>query len=135
MPTSKPRVSITLDASDLAVVDRFCLASGQQRASALAGMITAAVPEMEKAARLMELAREAPDKVKRDLVHGMANATADAMGLLQGTFAESEKLLGRLGKRAGSTRRGAPLAGGQPRPVRRKSIPKDPHLLTGGSKP
>lgn len=141
MPTLKPRISITLDAADLAVLDRFAAASGQPRASFIAAMIAAAVPEFSRAADVMELAKEAPAGVVRSVVDGMSNATTDALGLLAGVVDQSHDVLtkarGKPGKasstarRAGGTRlRGVPAEHRAPG----RKPPQDPHPLTGGSK-
>lgn len=59
MPTTKPRISITLEESDLAVLDRFAAASRTPRASVIAQMIASVTPELERAAGLMEAATAA----------------------------------------------------------------------------
>jgi hypothetical protein len=83
MPTTNPRLSITLTPADLAVLDRYAAASGTPRASMVAALITAAVPELERAAELIELANAAPHAVVQGLVSDLSNATADAMGFLK----------------------------------------------------
>lgn len=151
MPTSKPRISIVIDAEDLAVIDRYAAASGTPRASMLASMVRATVPELRKAAELIELANAAPRHVLEGLVDNLANATADAMGFLEPFHADYHLILDRLqrelpidspvkrGSRSGgaggaSSRRasGASAAPG-PAPGGRRRGPQDPHLLTGGS--
>lgn len=141
MPTEKPRISITLDAADIAVLDRFAGLAGQRRASFLAAMITAAIPEFSRAADVMQLAREAPASVTQSVVEGMANATADALGLLADAVdATGDALRKAKGKAAKVEKRehrveGPRLRGGTARsaPGRRKPG-SDPHPLTGGSK-
>lgn len=144
MPTGKPRISITLDADDLAVIDRYSAASGTPRATMLAGMVRATVPELRRAAELIELANAAPRHVVQGLVDNLANATADAMGFLEPFNADYHRVLDKLqvelpidvprGK--GTGREGAPPRGGLARPgtAQGRRRPPDPHLLTGGSK-
>lgn len=151
MPTTKPRISITIDADDLAVLDRYAAASGTPRASMLAALIKATVPELERAADLIELANAAPRRVLEGAVENLSNATADAMGFLEpfrGDFRLAMDLLDHKlqrelpldkgkqrrpdGGRAPAQREG-PASGLQVRAGRRKR-PGDPHLLTGGSK-
>lgn len=141
MPTSKPRISITLEASDLAVLDRYALAAGSPRATILAGLISSAVPELARASELIELANNAPRRVREGIVQELSNATADALGFLEPFSRDYHQAMNALQyelsldkprRREGPTvvlRSGAP--GG---PARRPKLPKNPRPLTGGSK-
>lgn len=138
MPTEKPRISIALDPADLAVLDRFAAAAGQPRASFIAAMISAAVPEFARAAEVMELAKAAPAGVVQSVVDGMSNATTDAMGLLAEAVDQSRDALDKAkgaAKREHRRAEGTRLRGGAARsaPGSRKPA-SDPHPLTGGSK-
>lgn len=141
MPTDKPRISITLDPADLAVIDRFAALSGQRRASFISGMIAAAVPEFSRAADIMELAKDAPASVVQSVVDGMANATTDALGLLAGAVDETKKALKKAKGQPSLEQkrelrvelprsRGGAARGGSVR----RNPDSDPHPLTGGSK-
>lgn len=142
MPTEKPRISITLDPADLAVLDRFAAAAGQPRASFIAAMISAAVPEFERAAQVMELAKAAPAGVVKGVVESMSNATTDAMGLLAQAVDQSKQTITRAQAKSKAVRSEARSEGGDPLAGRghvrtgakRRNPPSDPHLLTGGSK-
>ena len=142
MPTLKPRVSITMDPSDLAVLDRYAAASCTPRATIVAGLLSSAIPELAKAAELIEMANAAPRHIREGIVQNLSNATADALGFLSPFHSDFHKVMGFLqaelpldqGKRregsASGTRSGpAALA-----PPRRRNLPSDPHPLTGGSK-
>lgn len=140
MPTTNPRISITLLPAELAVLDRYSKASGTPRATLLAELIRSTVPQLNEAAELIELANAAPRKVRQDLVDNLSNATADAMGFLQPFRNEYSAVMGALQRelipdppigrkveRGGTRLRGAtvrPTPGGA----------SDPHSLTGGSK-
>lgn len=82
MPTSKPRFSITLDHDDLAVLDRFAAASNTPRATVIAQMVHTTVPELERAARLMEAANNATPQMLRKVNADLAAATDAVMGAL-----------------------------------------------------
>ena len=148
MPTLKPRISITIDEDDLAVLDRYAAASGTPRASMIAQLIQATIPELKRAAELMEMANAAPQHVIDGLVDDLANATADAMGFLAPFRSDYQLVLDGLdvglqeGKRqheksvrAAPAGGGPASAGGASAVVARKRRPgrSDPHLLTGGS--
>lgn len=136
MPTSKPRVSITLDAADLAVLDRYAAASGTPRASMVAALISAAVPELARAAELIELANQAPRALVQGFVDDLSNATADAMGFLRPFETDYRLVMDRLQSELPlqqPKRRPSGKASGALPPGRRRPG-SDPHLLTGGSK-
>ncbi|HWI05792.1 MAG TPA: hypothetical protein VNT52_18440 [Acidimicrobiales bacterium] len=145
MPTTKPRISITVDAHDLAVLDRYAAASGTPRASMIAALIHATVPELERAAELIELANAAPRKVVQGVVDNLSNATADAMGFLEPFRADFHQVMASLQyelrgvepvkQRKPGDEGDTPSAGRRgPRPPSSRREPPDPHLLTGGSK-
>lgn len=82
MPTNKARISITLEDAELAVLDRFAAASGTPRASVVSQILRSTAPELERAARLMELASNATPKLLELVRADLAKATDDAMGAL-----------------------------------------------------
>jgi uncharacterized protein (DUF1778 family) len=127
LPTTKPRISITLDASDLAVIDRFASAAGKPRASFIAEILSSAVPQFARAAEIMELAREAPAGVVRGVVDDLDRATTDLLGVLAESVDGAEEVIQKAAGR-GPRMRGTGTA------AKRRKRPQDPHLLTGGSK-
>lgn len=145
MPTLKPRISITLDEHDLSVLDRYAAASGTPRASMIAQLIQATIPELKRAAELMELANAAPAGVVKGLVDDLSNATADAMGFLRPFHADYQLVLDGLDsglrERSAAHRKSleagvsVTAVGGASTPAAKRRRPgKDPLLLTGGSK-
>lgn len=140
MPTTNPRLSITLHPEDLAVLDRYSRASGTPRATLVAELIKSTIPQLREAAELIELANAAPRKVKQDLVDNLANATADAMGFLQPFNRQYQTVMDALQLELVAdppTRKRGERAGGRLRPPVVRPTPSgssDPHLLTGGSK-
>lgn len=141
MPTLKPRVSITMDPEDLAVLDRYAAASGSPRATIISGLLSSAIPELQKASELIEMANAAPRHVREGIVGNLSNATADAMGFLEPFNKDFHSIMNQLqselpidpvarreGRRVGI----APL-GSRAAPPSPKQRP-DPHSLTGGSK-
>jgi hypothetical protein len=134
MPTLKPRVSITLDQSEILILDRYAAASGTPRASILADLIRVTLPQLGEAADLIEMANAAPRHIKQGLVENLSNATADAMGFLQPFNADYAKVMRKLQKELNL---GQPSKTGAR--VQRASAGgarggKNPHSLTGGSK-
>lgn len=145
MPTTNPRLSITMTPQELAVLNRYAKASGTPRATLVAELIKSAIPQLQEAAELIEMANAAPRKIKQDLVDNLANATADAMGFLQPFNATYHTVLNSLHselsrEQASASRGVSGMPGMRQRPQsvggasRGPEGPSDPHLLTGGSK-
>lgn len=120
MPTLKPRISITLEDEDLAILDRFAAASGTPRASVIAQMVHSASPELERAARMMEAANAAPSQMLQKVRSDLAAATDAVTGSLA-PAEEAYRLLLRsvrhsvLWKPVGEVRRGVEGAAGDTR--------------------
>ena len=111
MPTSNPRVSITFEPADLAVIDRFAEASHTARATVISQLVSSVVPMLEKAAVVMEEARAAPKHVQEHLAEGVRTATEVFLGTaassmeIFGEHAREQQGLLPLGE-AGKRRRG-----------------------------
>lgn len=140
MPTTNPRVSITLEHADLAIIDRFAAASGTPRATVLAGLVHSVLPQLESAAELIELANDAPSKVQQELAESLALATENVMGSLAGVQTVYRGAMDKMKGKGKPPAAVYPLAAagrkgvGSPRPGPAADRPaSDPHLLTGGS--
>ena len=138
MPTLKPRISITLEPEQIAILDRFATAAGRPRATLLAEMLGAVIPQLEKTTELMELAKAAPRQLVQDMVESLDNASTDAMGLLAGTIHDYQKVMTKVQPLTAPTEdraEGTRMRGGAARTGRKgPNLPKNPHVLTGGSK-
>jgi len=135
MPTAKPRISITLEDAEIAILDRFALASGAPRASVVADLVRFSLPNLSEAAELMELARAAPRKIQQNLVDQLGNATLDAMGALKEHKVKAEKIFQSLQAELqfpDNSRN--PIAASRRQSQGARKGRGDPHLLTGGSK-
>ena len=141
MPTNKPRVSITMESDDLLVLDRYAAASGTPRATIISGLLASAIPELQRASELIEIANAAPRHVRQGLVENLSNATADAMGFLEPFNKDFRLIMNNLQRELPideRKRREGSAAGMRSVPPlaspRRLSPPKNPRSLTGGSK-
>jgi hypothetical protein len=156
MPTQKHRISITLEDDTLAILDRFSAASGTPRASVVANILSSTSSELERAARLMEIANAATPELLRSVNADLADATDAAMRKLVPVDNEYSGLIrevkhhviwkadsGKKSAEGSAQAEGTRLRGvaastspkrspsSSPRPRRALT---DPHLLTGGSK-
>lgn len=107
MPTTNPRVSITFEPADLAVIDRFAEASHTARATVISELVSSVVPMLDKAAEVMEAASAAPRHVQEELANGVRAAT---QVFLQGN-AEAMEI---FGDRALEMQGALPLEGAGP---------------------
>lgn len=64
MPSTKKRITVYLDDDAYARVERFCEATGESRAAAVAGLIEAATPMLERIVDLAGALKSAPDDVR-----------------------------------------------------------------------
>jgi hypothetical protein len=96
VPTAKPRFSVTLDPTDLAILDRFATATGQARASVVADLVRSAGPELLRACEIIDLANDAPRQVLESVSEDLAAATSAAMGKLDGYRSEFHALMGQM---------------------------------------
>lgn len=146
MPTTKSRISITFDDETISVLDRYAAASGTPRASVVSQIIASTSSELEKAARMMELANAATPELLRKINSDLGEATNEAMRQLLPVDDQYRGLIRKVSHRvewqADKDRKRLPgtvpvtAAGGARAGAGKRRPPRsDPHLLTGGSKP
>lgn len=83
MPTTKPRVQVTLEPETHAVIERLAALQGRTRGSVIAEMLDAVVPTIERSVALLEAALSAPELIKdglRAVVQGAQEDLAEAAG-------------------------------------------------------
>ena len=138
MPTLKPRISISLEPEQLAILDRFAKATDTPRATVVSELLAAALPQLAKVSELCELAQAAPKRLLQSLENDLSNATVEVMGGLQKASDDHESMITKLLSSDSSKESvSGPSLDAQRTaavPKKRKSGPSDPHLLTGGSK-
>lgn len=64
MPSDKKRITVYLDDESFDRIARFCAATGESRAAAVAGLIDAAAPMLDRVADLAGALAAAPDDVR-----------------------------------------------------------------------
>ena len=138
MPTLKPRISISLEPEQLAILDRFAKATNTPRATVVSDLLGATLPHLSEISELCELAKAAPKRLQDALVDDLSNATLEVMGGIQRAREDYESMVSKLNRDEDLSKR---VSGPSPDAKRsaadarkRKSGPSDPHLLTGGSK-
>lgn len=138
MPTLKPRISISLEPEQLAILDRFAKATDTPRATVVSDLLAATLPQLAKISELCELAKAAPRRLQEALVDDLSNATVEVMGGLQRAQEDYESMVSKLTRGEDSKKRVSGPSSDAKRSAadakKRKTGPSDPHLLTGGSK-
>lgn len=82
MPTTKPRVQVTMEPHDHEVIARLAKLQGRTRGAVIADLLHEVIPALARTVALLEAAAEAPEQVKKglrsvvDSVHDELVATA-----------------------------------------------------------
>lgn len=79
MPTAKPRVNVSLDDDDYALLTAFAASQGVSRSSVLAELWKTAAPVMARVLKLVQEAQKAKESVKK----GIFEAAVEAESKLQ----------------------------------------------------
>lgn len=83
MPTTKPRVQVTLEPETHAVIERLANLQGKTRGAVIAEMLDSIVPAITRTVTLLEAAAAAPETLKdnlRAVVEGAQADLSDASG-------------------------------------------------------
>ena len=113
MPTSKPRIAITLDPRVYATIERLAQLQGKSRGSVVADLVTSIHEPLMRTVALLDAAAEAPEQVKAGLRGVIEGVESQLVGAAGGGLAQ----LDWLRARAQAARSGA-------RPARERSEPQ-----------
>lgn len=95
MPTTKPRITVTLPPHHHEVLTRLSLASGDSMSEILAGFVELAIPSLERVVVVLERARSAPEEVRAGLAAAFERADMDVMPQLLAAQGQGEMFLDR----------------------------------------
>ena len=129
MPTSKPRIAITLEPRVYETVERLAQLQGKSRGSVVAELVSSIHEPLMRTVALLDAAMQAPEDVKRGLRGVVEGVESQLVGAAGGGLAQMDWLLGRLGK---GPIRPAPSAERSEAPKRPKGGPT-PVPVTRGS--
>lgn len=113
MPTTKPRVQVTLEPSTHAVIDRLAALQGCSRGAVISELIDAVAPALGRTVALLEAAAEAPNQVKAGLLSVVQGVHSELVAVSGDSIAQMDWLLGEF--------QGASGEGPTPVPVTRGS--------------
>lgn len=113
MPTSKPRIAITLDPRVYATIERLAQLQGKSRGSVVADLVTSIHEPLMRTVALLDAAAEAPEQVKAGLRGVIEGVESQLVGAAGGGLAQLDWLRARVQ----AARSGA-------RPARERSEPQ-----------
>jgi hypothetical protein len=96
MPTTKPRITITLDPRTHEVLSRLSAAGGESMSSLVTQFVEVAVPSMERLVVVLERARTAPQEARAGIAAAVERAERELMPHLIAAAGQSDLCLGEL---------------------------------------
>lgn len=93
MPTTRPRITITLDPRSHEVLTRLSAASGDSMSQIVAGFVDLAVPSLERVVAVLERAKAAPAEARAGLAAAIERAERDVIPDLQAAVGQWDMFL------------------------------------------
>lgn len=119
MPTSKPRVQVTLEPETHEVIDRFAKLQGRTRGSVISEFLDSVRPSLARSVALLEAALESPEDIKQGLRGLIDQLQGELTGVTGDASAQIDMMLNQLDSDADSE-------GSNPHVVTRGSGSKSP---------
>ena len=121
MPTSKPRIAITLEPVVYATIERLAQLQRKSRGAVVAELVTSIHEPLMRTVALLDAAAEAPEEVKRGLRGVIEGVESQLVGAAGGGLAQLDWLR-------------AKVKAGTPRPVRPASERSEPQVPRKGAR-
>lgn len=112
MPTTNPRVNVTLSPSTDLLLRRLAVATGQSKSNIVRELIETAEPALGRVVALMTAAKGAQRSMLDDLALGLDRAQSKAEAVLEGALSEVESTVGDLVAQAEAVRARKPTGAG-----------------------
>lgn len=93
MPTTKPRITITLEPRTHHVLTRLSVAGGESMSSLIGQLVDLAVPSMERLVVVLENAKNAPQEVKSGLLAAIERAERQLLPAAQTMIDQADLFL------------------------------------------
>lgn len=101
MPTTKPRVQVTMEPHDHEVIARLAKLQGRTRGAVIADLLHEVTPALARTVALLEAAAAAPEQVKRGLRSVVDGVHDELVATAGHGIAQMDWLLGELQGGAG----------------------------------
>lgn len=98
MPTSKPRLTITLDPHAYEVLSRLSAASGQSMSSVVVDILGVAIPSLERVVVVLERASTAPREVLDGVAAAVERAERDYLPTIMQAAAVTDLFIGEVSR-------------------------------------
>lgn len=139
MPTSKPRIAVTVTPQVFDTLDRLAKLTGRGRGAFVTELLDASHPALMRTVALLEAASDAPQDVKRGIVGTLEQMERELVGDFGGSIAQMDWLLDGIQEaQEGADKEGAKKGSDRdlpPRPVTRGVGTKKQEVTEGRSKP
>lgn len=96
MPTTRPRITMTLTTHSHEVLSRLSAASGDSMSQIVAGFVDLAVPSLERVCVVLERARVAPEEVRDGLRASIERAERDLIPGVVAALGQGDLFMARL---------------------------------------
>lgn len=130
MPTSKPRITITLEPHAHEVLSRLSAAGGDSMSAIVSQFVDMALPSLERVVVLLERARAAPQEARAGLAAAVERAERTVMPALLAAVDQADLFLADVSEQAAQTTQGGRASG---RPAAAVDAPR--RRPEGGSTP
>lgn len=118
MPTSKPRIAITLEPHVYATIERLAELQKKSRGSVVAELVSSIHEPLMRTVALLDAAQQAPEDVKAGLRGVVEGVESQLVGTVGGTLAQLDWLIGRARKGTSRAPSGAERSEAQKPPKR-----------------
>jgi hypothetical protein len=129
MPTTKPRITVTLTDHQHEVLSRMSGLSRTSMSAIVVDMLDTALPMLERVVSMMQAAADAPQQVREGMVASFERAERDLLPQLNGMMGQLEMLLAPGGVPAlAGARPGASAPKGARPPTSNRGVRMSPKL-------
>ena len=133
MPTTKPRITVTLEPHTYDVLSRLSAVGGESMSALVAQFVDVSVPSLERMVVVLERAKSAPQEARAGLLAAVERAERTLLPALMQAQDMGDLFIADLDH--GSMRGATPAPAQRERAAAPASAPKveDPRLVTRGS--
>jgi len=111
MPTTKPRITITLEPHAHEVLSRLSAAGGDSMSAIVAQFVDMALPSLERVVVVLERARSAPQEARAGLAAAVERAERAVMPALLAAVDQADLFLSEVSQEAAQTAQGGRASG------------------------
>jgi len=133
MPTTKPRIAVTLNRRVYETIERLAALQGKSRGAVVAELLDSIHEPLMRTVALLDAAAQAPEEVKRGLRGVIEGVEAQLVGAAGGGLAQLDWLRARVSGGARAPRSGASVASPRVGAVGRAKRGPTPVPVTRGS--